>query len=147
MVDLTDVTAIVGAISGSVSLGLVVYKTLKDKPKLVFDTGRKFFMQPNENDNFTSFIITMMIHNKGERSTTIHSAKLAFEYEGKSHELDTNFDIAVSITPDSSISNHFMFNLPKKEMRVNNQITNCSVIVNHTHGRESILIGDILELH
>ncbi|MDE1729122.1 MAG: hypothetical protein KGH81_08110, partial [Thaumarchaeota archaeon] len=115
MVDLTDVTAIIGAISGTVSLGLVVYKTFKDRPKLVFDIGRKFFMQPHENDNFTGFIITLMIHNKGERSTAIHSSKLVFKYEEKEYEIDTSFDMAISVTPDSSITNHFMFNLPKEK--------------------------------
>lgn len=144
MVTLIEITAIVGAVSGSVSLAIVVYKTIKERPKLNFEVSRAYFMQPAVNDNFTSIQVSIRVDNRGGRSTTIHSATLSFKYNGTKHELTSN-EYPFSIEQDSSIIQHFNFNLPKNEMRIENSITDCEIMFRYTHGVKKIVLDDIIE--
>lgn len=121
---------------------------IKEGEEIVFEVGRTYFMQPGENDSFTSIMISVRADNKGERSTTIHNAKLSFKYEGKIHDLELgDYMVPITINPSSSVSQHFMFNLPKKEMLIKDRITNCKITLIHTHDSKMIPIGEILEIN
>lgn len=43
---LVEIAAILGAVTGSVSLSFFIYKTLTDKPKLTFEEGRHLCQRP-----------------------------------------------------------------------------------------------------
>ncbi len=72
----TDVTAMIGVALGSVSLALVIYKTLKEKPKIKGEFVSGNWHKRTETSIATEFGIHVRIHNTGERNTTIHSATL-----------------------------------------------------------------------
>lgn len=119
---------------------------IKEGEEIVFDVGRTYFMQPAENDNFTGIWISVRIDNKGQRSTTVHSATLSFKYDGKIHELKTGDSMMLNnIDPSSTNTQHFMFTIPKNQLRIKDRITNCKITIIHTYDKKTISIGEILE--
>ncbi len=139
-----EIVAIIGAITGSVSLTIVIYKTIQEKPKLSFEEKRKFFFPPSENDNFTTILIDLKVHNKGSKSTTIHHTDLTFDYKEKKKTIIG--EGVFTITPDSTQEVYPRLNLRKDDLRIYDQIQNCVLRIHHTHGKTDFKLGTIKEL-
>ncbi|MBM3911001.1 MAG: hypothetical protein FJ356_05075 [Thaumarchaeota archaeon] len=139
---LIEISAIVGAITGSVSLGIVVYKTIKDKPSLQFEIENQYFYVPREYENFTNITIVIKIHNRGERNTTVHSSELSFSENGKNYNLHGK-DYAASIPPDSSVTTFFQFELHKKDGEIKSKKFDGNIIISYTHGKKEMKVTNI----
>ena len=140
----SDIIAILGAITGSLSLIIISYKSITDKPKLSFDIDRKFFMQPSKYDNFTTISIQLKAHNKGTKSTTIHGSELSFTYKGQKRKLDSDSSLSI---PDNATNVFYPnFNLRKDELRISGQIESCVLTITHTHGKKKVKLETIKEL-
>ena len=131
-------------VSGWALVTYLIYKSRMDKPKLVFDVESKTFYPAAENNYFTVIALNMKVHNKGSKSTTIHTSKLTFDYDSKPREIvddRTSFDVS----PNSTII--FNPNLIKhtKDLVIHGRITNCELMVIHTHGEKMIDLGTIEE--
>lgn len=135
----TDVTAMVGVALGSVSLALVIYKTLKEKPKIKGEFVSGNWHKRTETSIATEFGIHVRIHNTGERNTTIHSATLEIKRNGKLFSVNTEH-LGIPIASSSSMLNQFIFNLGIEQIEVKDDITNSTLILNHTHGTKKVKI-------
>ena len=141
---LVEIAAILGAVTGSVSLSFFIYKTLTDKPKLSFEIESQLFFPPSTNDNFTVISVRMQIHNKGSKSTTIHHSALTFNYDGKQHKVEGKQYHNV-IPPSSTVDFYPQLNLPKEELLIHEKITDCVLTIEHTFDQEIISLGKIEE--
>jgi len=141
---LVEIAAILGAVTGSVSLSFFIYKTLTDKPKLSFETESQYFFPPSTNDNFTAIIVRMKTHNKGSKSTTIHHSTLTFNYDGKQHKVEDNQSHNI-IPPNSTVDFWPQLNLHKEESLIHEKITDCVLTIDHTFHQEIISLGKIEE--
>ena len=142
MVTLTELGVIVGVITGPVSLGLVIYKTLKEKPKIELEFVEANWFKRNEHSIVTSFGVHVRIHNKGKERTTIHSAILTIEYEGKKFPMDSGFE-NIMVESSSSIVKQFIFNLPINQIKIEKEITDAILIIKHTYKTEKMVIPSI----
>ncbi len=138
-----EITAIIGAVTGSVSLSIVIYRTIQEKPKLSFEEKRKTFFLPGESDNFTAILIELKVHNKGSKSTTIHHMDLTFDYKEKKKTIIG--EGVFTIAPDSTQTVYPQLNLRKDDLRINDQIQNCVLRIYHTHGKTDFELGIIKE--
>jgi len=142
---LIEIAAILGAVTGSVSLSFFIYKTLTDKPKLSFETESQFFFPPSStNDNFTAITVRMKTHNKGSKSTTIHHSTLTFNYDGKQHKVEDKQSHNI-IPPNSTLDFWPQLNLRREELLINEKITDCVLTIDHTFDQETINLGKIEE--
>lgn len=141
---LIEIAAILGAVTGSVSLSFFIYKTLTDKPKLSFETESQSFFPASPNDNFTLISVRMKTHNKGSKSTTIHHSVLTFNYDGKQHKVEDKQNHYV-IPPSSTVDFYPQLNLHKKELLIYEKITDCVLTIDHTFDQEIINLGTIEE--
>lgn len=140
-----EITAIIGAITGSVSLAMVVYKTIKDRPNLHCELGDCYYFTPNENDNFTNFSVGVKIHNRGGRNTTIYNSNLLIKNNEKEFDLASS-TFAFSVPQDSTIVQYFQFGLKKKDGHVEKEPVNSIMTLKHTYGEEKIEIKKIRKL-
>jgi len=140
---LIEIAAILGAVTGSVSLSFFIYKTLTDKPKLTFEEGTKIFYPAEGGNNFTTIVIRMKVHNRGTKPTTIHHSKLTFNYNSEPKEEDGR--ISLEILPDRTEDFSPSLNLHKDDLIIHGKITNCKLMVKHTHGKKVIDLGTIEE--
>ena len=138
-----EITAIIGAVTGSVSLFIVIYRTIQEKPKLSFDEQRKIFFLPSENDNFTTILIELKAHNKGSKSTTIHHTELTFDYNEKKKTIIG--EGVFTIESDSTQKVCPQLNLRKDDLRIYDEIQNCVLRIHHTHGKTDFKLGTIKE--
>ena len=136
-----EIVAIVGAVTGSASLGFVIIKAWMDRPKLTFEEESKIFYPAEPGHNIIPIVIRMKVHNKGTKSTTIHYSKLSFNYNSEPHEIENQgtFDIP----PNSTVDYYPSLNIHKDDYIINRQITNCVLIAKHTHGEKKIKLGTI----
>jgi len=141
---LIEIAAILGAVTGSVSLSLFIYKTLTDKPKLTFEEGTKIFYPAEDGNNFTTIVIRMKVHNRGTKPTTIHHSKLTFNYNSEPKEKEDD-RISLEILPDRTEDFSPSLNLHKDDLIIHGKITNCKLTVKHTHGEKVIDLGTIEE--
>ena len=141
---LIEIAAILGAVTGSVSLSFFIYKTLTDKPKLSFETESQFFFPPSTNENFTIISVRMKTHNKGSKSTTIHHSSLTFNYDGKQHQVEDKLNHNV-IPPNSTVDFYPQLHLHKEDLLTNEKITDCVLTIDHTFDQEIINLGTIKE--
>ena len=135
----TDITAILGLVIGSVSLALIIYKTLKEKPKIKGEFVSGSWHKRTETSIATEFGIHVLIYNTGERNTTIHSATLEIEKNGKLFSVNTEH-LSIIVTSSSSILSQFIFNLGIDQIEIKEDITNSTLILNHTHGTKKVQI-------
>jgi len=139
-----EITAIIGAITGSVSLTIIIYKVMQEKPKLSFEDKRKFFFQPDENSSFTTILVELKVHNKGSKSTTIHNIDLTFKY--KDEEKTIAGEGIFTILADSTQQVSPRLNLHKDDLRIYDQIQNCVLKIYHTHGKTDFNLGTIKDI-
>jgi len=138
-----EITAIIGAVTGSVSLFIVIYRTIQEKPKLSFEEKRKIFFRPDENDNFTTILVELKVHNKGSKSTTIHHIDFTFDYKEKKKTITG--EGVFTIEADSTQKVYPQLNLRKDDLRIYDQIQNCVLRIHHTHGKTDFKLGTIKE--
>ncbi|GEM_PF-2975646 len=110
--------ALFGAITGAVSLGIVFYKTWKEKPRLSINTKNPYwYIHTDADPKFNIISIFTRIDNKGNNGTTIHSITLDFDNNGKPHTTPTIPDITLEIPPHSSIKKNIEFNNKRHQIR------------------------------
>ena len=136
-----EIAIVFGAIAGWASFGYLIYKSRMDRPKLTFEEGTKIFYPNERGNNFTPIVIRMKVHNKGTKPTTIHHTKLSFDYNSEHHELEN--DIRCAISPNSTVDYSPSMHLHKDDLIIIGQITNCVLIVKHTHGKTKFKLGTI----
>jgi len=141
---LIEIAAILGAVTGSISLSFFIYKTLTDKPKLTFEEGTKIFYPAEGGNNFTVIVIRMKAHNKGSKSTTIHHSALTFNYNGKQHKVEDKQNHYV-IPPSSTVDFWPQLNLHREELLIREKIIDCVLTIDHTFDQEIISLGKIEE--
>ena len=139
-----ELTALIGAITGSISLGFLVFKSITDRPKLKFEVVRKFFFPSEKNPPFTSIVINMKVHNRGSKPTTIHHSKLTFDYNSEQKELEDDRS-SFEILPDRTVDYAPMLSLHESDLILRNKITNCVLTITHTHDEKIIDLGTIEE--
>lgn len=142
---ITEITAVIGAITGSVSLGLVVYKTVKDKPNLMFELADQYYFSAGEHDNFHSLSIQIKIHNKGGRNTTIYGSNLSVRNNDKDYNLISNVT-PFTVPQDSTTIQYFLFHLDKKDGLIEKDPTNSTIVIKHTYGEKTIQIKTIRKI-
>ncbi len=130
---LTEIGVITGVVTGSVSLALVIYKTLKEKPNMQIKFIDGNWFKRHDHSLVTSFGIHVRIDNKGERNTTVHSASLEIEYEGKKYSMKSGIE-NIMVESSSSLVKQFIFNLSIDEIVIDENIVNSKLFLNHTHG-------------
>jgi len=149
VVSTTEIIGVVGGIAGLISLGILIYKIAKERPKLSYEiTDRVTFYTPHEHQNFYNFSISIKFHNKGRIGTTIHSSKLSFKYEGEEFEIEDPRESPLILDPDSSTTKYCSFYIRKDEVKnvnIKDLVTNCLLTFRHTHGTLKVEIPEIKE--
>jgi len=142
---LFEIAAIIGAITGTAGLSIMIYKTIQEKAKLSVKVKDAYHFPPmNDSYNFHEFVIGLIVNNKGTRSTTIYSSNLSFSFEGKKFE--TNSQQTYFIGPDSSEQINILFHIKKEDFSKNIEIDNGSLELIHTHNTENIQLQKIRKL-
>ena len=98
----------------------------------------------NESYNFHEFSVSLVVNNRGTRSTTIHTSNLSFIFEDK--PLNSKSTTTYFIHPDSSEKISIHFNIRKEEFSQNKNIDNGLLKLIHTHGKESIQLSQMRSL-
>lgn len=140
----TDFAAILGAITGSVSLGFLIYTKLTDKPKLLFEKENQAFYPAEGNNNFTTILVNMKVHNKGTKSTTVHHTTLTFNYNGKQWKVEDNHSSLV-VSPNSTMGFSPSLNLHKDNLLIHGKIDNCILTISHTFDDNIVFNLGIIE--
>jgi len=142
MVTPLEIAAILGAVTGSLSLVLIIYKTWREKPKLAINVEDAYHFPPvNESYHFREFLVGLVVNNRGTRSTTIHTSNLSFIFEGKT--FNSKSQTTYFIRPDSSEKITINFHTRKEEFSQNKNIDNGLLELIHTHGTEHIQLSQI----
>jgi len=139
-----EIVAIVGAVTGVISLGFLIFKSITNKPKLIFEEGKNVFYPADDGNFFTTIIIPMKVHNRGTKPTTIHHSKLTFDYNSQHKEIEDERSSLEMLT-DSTGDFNPNLNLHKDDLIIHGKITNCKLTVKHTHGEKVIDLGTIEE--
>lgn len=146
MLETNEIIAVIGAITGSISLGILIYKTWKEKPKLDFIIESAYwYIHTKDDPMYNAIYVTLRIDNKGERSTTIHTIHFNFEYAGKSPDADPRTQPQTTIEPHSSQKKLFDIFLKRDEIKLEGDLKNFKVMINHTHGKKELVIPLIKE--
>jgi len=141
-----EILAIIGAITGSVSLCIILYRISKERPRLTFNLDRHYwYLSDPQHANGTNISIAIRIDNKGERSTTIHNSSLSFSFKGKSYEPRT-YDRLITILPHETKREHFEFFLLFTETRIEGDTEDGRLILEYTHGKKELHIPKINKL-
>ena len=128
------IIAIIGAITGSVSLGILIYKTWKERPNLTLTVESSSWYVHHPDAKFTIVSVMLRIDNKGERNTTIHSAKMYFKQNGKIYNAEKLSTLNSIVTASGTTNKSLDFHFPFKEIVIESDIANSTVILEHTHG-------------
>jgi len=139
-----EIGIIFAAMAGWAAFFYIIYKSKMDKPKLEFDEGLKIFYPAEGGNNFTTIVIRMKVHNRGTKPTTIHHSKLTFNYNSEPKEKEDD-RISLEILPDRTEDFSPSLNLHKDDFIIHGKITNCKLMVKHTHGKKVIDLGTIEE--
>lgn len=138
------VLSIIGAITGTVSLGILIYKTWREKPQLSIVIQKAWwYIHTPEDPTFNMIIIPVRIDNTGSNGTTVYSIQLDFHNNDKSHTTPIIPDMTIEIPPHSTIKKDLSFTLTRRVMQLENELTNVKVIFNYTHGQKQIEIPNI----
>ncbi|TBR08514.1 MAG: hypothetical protein EPO62_06445 [Candidatus Nitrosotenuis sp.] len=142
-----SIIAIIGALTGTVSLGIIIYKTWREKPRIIIAIENTYWYIHTPSDpTFNMITIRVRIDNKGVYGTTFHSINILFDYDGKLHNIPVDHDLILQISPHSSIKQYLSFTLKRNELKLENNITNVKLIMNYTHGQKQVDIPVIEEL-
>ncbi len=149
MVSIAEIIGVVGGTAGLISLVILIYKTVKERPRLSFEImDRVTFYPPHENQNFYNFSISIKFHNKGRIGTTIHSSKLFFKYGKEEFEIEDPRESSLTLEPDSSTTKNCSFYIRKDEIKninIKDVVTNCLLTFRHTHGILKVEMPEIRE--
>ena len=142
------VIATYGAIVGSVGLAIVIYKTWRERPILVFKIEDQFCYPPDKrlSSVWNTITIRLRVDNKGERNTTIHSASISFDYKGKPYLEKIELTINNTINADSTLRPQISFNIKENELHLDSDIKNLTLKIEHTHNTKTIMIPHIRKL-
>jgi len=148
MVTTVEFIGIVGGIAGLLSLGIIILKEITKKPKLIYDVTKSSFYSPyRAEDNFFGFIIDFTVHNLGNRATTIHKAKLSFDYQGKHFQPPLSGQLNILMIPDRTAHKTIHFNHNRRtDGDIKDKVQNCELIIEHTHGTKTISIPEINQI-
>lgn len=148
MVTTAEFIGIVGGIAGLLSLGIIILKEIRKKPKLICDVTNSYFYLPTRTeDHFIGFSIDLKIHNLGNRTTTIHKAKLSFDYQGKHFQPSMSGQLDVLMTPDRTEQKSIQFNHNRRtDGEIKDKVQNCELIIEHTHGTKTISIPEMKQI-
>jgi len=111
----------------------------REKPKIDLDFVDASWYKRNPHSIVTSFGITILIHNRGGKNTTVHSATLEIEYDGKNFLMDAGIH-NILIESGGSITKQFTFNLSLDQVIISKEISNSKIILKHTYGTKEISI-------
>ncbi len=148
MVSITEIVGVVGGIAGLLSLALIIYKTIREKPIISCEiSGEPYYYNPsNESDNFISFSVNAKIHNRGSRHTTIHDWDLAFEYNNEKFKINNNnYGNPFQVNADSTRSQYFILNIKKEKGPFKDYVKNCALTMYHTFGEITVPCEKIKE--
>jgi len=148
MVTTAEFIGIVGGIAGLLSLGIIILKEITKKPKLIYDVTNTYFYAPIEKkDHFIGFSIDLKIHNLGNRTTTIHKAKLSFDYQGNNFQPLMSGQLDILMIPDRTEQKSIHFNHNRRtDGEIKDKVQNCELIIEHTHGTKTISIPEMKQL-
>lgn len=139
---IVEITAIIGAITGSVSLGFFIHKTIKDKPSIHCKLLRSYYFTAHENDYFTNLSVEIKIDNKGSRNTTIYNSNLLIKNNDKEFTL-VGSTYAFPVPQDSTVIQNFQFGLNKKYGLIEKDPIDSIMTIKHTYGEKKIEIKNI----
>jgi len=120
----------------SAIFGIITYFK-KEKPKIELDFVDANWFKRNEHSIVTSLGIHIRIHNRGGKNTTVHSATLEIEYDGKKFSIDTEHH-NMMIESGGSILKQFIFNLSLDQVVINTDISNAKLSLKHTYDSKEI---------
>ena len=145
MVTTAEFIGIVGGIAGLLSLGIIIIREITKKPKLIYDVTKSIFYLPyRKEENFIGFNIDLTVHNLGNRATTIHKAKLSFDYQGKRFQPEMAGQLNILMIPDRTVQKAIHFNHNRSiSGDIKDKVQNCELIIEHTHGTKTISIPEI----
>ena len=145
-----NIIAIIGAVTGSVSLFILTYKQLwKERPRLIYNVEKTYWYPPetNLNSKWYTISISLLFKNTGERSTTIHNVSLSFEYMNKQHTTDNlQYPQEISLLGGDSKSQTFNFSINQKEIQITDNPKNVKLTIEYTHGKKTEIIYEIQKL-
>ena len=142
-----EIVAIFGAITGSVSLAIILYRISKERPRLIFNVERHYwYLSDPQHANGTNISIAIRIDNKGERSTTIHKSSLSFSFKGKTYEPRRSPNRLFTVLPHETKRESFEFFLPFTETRIEGDTEAGRLFLEHTHGKKELHIPKINKL-
>ena len=114
-----ELTAIIGAVTGSVSLSIVIYKTLKEKPCLNFTIEKAYWSIHTVNDpTFNPISINVRIDNKGDKGTTIHKTSISFDYEGEHKTIKDDHGLSILVPPHESKRHLFSYHIKRNDFKI-----------------------------
>jgi hypothetical protein len=140
MVTLIEIIAILGFVTGLPSLAILIYKTWRERPNLTFTIENCSWYLHHPDATFTIISVSLRMDNNGERNTTIHTANMFFEQNGKRHNGEKLSTLNTTVRANETTSKIFDFHFPLKDIVITNDITNSTVILYYTHGTKSIKI-------
>ena len=134
-----SIIAIIGAITGTVSLGIIIYKTWREKPRISITLEKTYWSIHTKDDPvFNPISINVRADNKGNFGTTIHSISILFDQNGKSHNVPIDHHTSIDIPPHGSIRKLLSFTIKRDEIKIENDIINAKLIMKYTHGQKQI---------
>jgi len=143
-VSLIEIATFIGALGGWGSFGFLVLKRRTEKARLEFRLESSYHCPPyDKNDNFHSFNVSFIATNKGIRNTTLYSANLVFEFEGKKIHPESNTTKTQNIEGDCSKKIFLHFTVNKEEFSKNITIQDAVLELEHTHKTDKIDIPKI----
>jgi hypothetical protein len=137
---ITIIVAIIGAVTGSVSFGILIYKQLwKERPRLSFTIEKTCWYQANAVDNpipTYGISVNVLLRNKGERNTTIHAVSISFKYKNKFYSKNTSPSPPIVMHAGHSQPNNFSFYFAEGEIQLDSVINNVEFRMEFTHGHK-----------
>ncbi len=144
----TQIVGLIGAVSGLLSLSILLTKYILEKPNLKIIVEKAYYHPPDTVDaNFSIFFILLRIENKGRRNTTFHTFDLTFDYQDKSYSpplIDGRTETIIHA--DDSKRFNLQFGLQKRQFIIpSGDIENASLKIAHTFNKKTIEIPKIRE--
>ncbi len=141
-----NIVAIIGAITGSVSLGVLIYKTWKEKPRLIFTIEDAYwYIHTPESPTFNIIAIPVRIDNKGDHNTTLHTIHLTFIHNKKPITVSCDYIQSPNVQPHGSVKLYLNFTIKRSEIKLEDSIKNATLKIGHTHGLKEIQLEIINE--
>ena len=144
-ITLQELVSFIGGFAGMLSLSILLIRYVFEKPKLKIIIEKTYYTPPHDSTyNFTTFYIKLRFENKGRRNTTVHSAELSFEYQGKSYSPILPSSIELVVIADDVKRADLNFLLQKNQYIIpEGTIRNSKLKISHIYGSEDIVIDEI----